>query len=180
MLSKTRCSSRTSPRGLFPHHPPPITHRKKSRSLGYGGHGVYGVRIRERKREGEGERRGYEPLALHAPIHQAILGVCDQNARWTRSRTRCSSRTSPRGPFRHHRPASAKASDGSNSSNSLGGLTSGHMGPPQDKHHHHYQSHYAHRLSVVRRTRIRFLTIGPLHERPPIAIKAWVGQPWEI
>ena len=45
----------------------------------YGGHGVDGVQVRvgERVRE----RRGNEPLALHAPIHQAMLGVGDQEER---------------------------------------------------------------------------------------------------
>ena len=32
----------------------------------------------EKERECERERRGYEPFALHAPIHQAILGGWDQ------------------------------------------------------------------------------------------------------
>ena len=33
------------------------------------------------RRERERERTGYEPFAFHAPIHWAMLGVCDQDER---------------------------------------------------------------------------------------------------
>ena len=36
-----------------------------------------GVGVRE-VREGESETTGYGPFALHAPIHWALLGGCDQ------------------------------------------------------------------------------------------------------
>ena len=56
-----------------------------------------GVRVWEEEREGEREgkrdreRRGYECFTLHAPIHQAILEVCDQgvgeiDSRWCERR----------------------------------------------------------------------------------------------
>ena len=38
--------------------------------------------LEAQQREGEGEReaRGFEPFALRAPMHQAMLGVSDQEA----------------------------------------------------------------------------------------------------
>ena len=52
--------------------------------MGYGEPGVYGVGVRGRERErGERERgerqretRDHEPLGVHAPRHQAMVGVC--------------------------------------------------------------------------------------------------------